>query len=111
MQGQPIQCGSNECQYEVNFPQPFVIHSPCEFREPVVNSGENSKANGVEYDVMKMSDDEVSISYVDVNGCCAKHDPSDSSEDEIDQSTKYKEHGCAQSDFSLPIEFRATQKL
>ena len=56
----------------------------------MVNSCENTKANGIENDVVEMSDNEISITYVDINGCGAKHDPSNPSKDEIYKSAKHK---------------------
>src|SRR5260370_35300507 len=96
------QMEANEKQPEMQFSEPLVVHAPGCLGIPVIESSEEAEQNSTHNHVMKVSNYEIRIPQVPIEGGRAEHDPAESSEEELEQKSDAKRHGRLEANLPSP---------
>ncbi len=80
-------------QPEVELAEPFAVHPPAGFREPVIDRGKKWEDKTPEHRRVEVADNPVRIVKVEIGGNCGIWRPSQTAEQEDRDASKHEEHG------------------
>src|SRR5712664_4293732 len=93
---------SDEEEPEVGFAERLVVHLSGHLWEPVIECAESREKNGAHDDVVKVRHDEIGISKVPIERCCAQHDPRKAGDQELKEKCNREEHRGLEVNLSTP---------
>src|SRR5260370_26211336 len=96
------QMEANEKQPEMQLSEQLVVHATGCLGIPVIASSEEAEQNSTHNHVMKVSNYEIRIRQLPIEGGRAEHDPGESSEEELEQKSDAKQHGRLEVNLSSP---------